>query len=87
MKRSRLELLQSAAAVVAILAVGAVSASAQVPSGERPPAGANVDRRADGSPGFYNNLWLDGSTAWVPTLRTSLIVDPPDGLIPFREGG
>ena len=33
MKRSRLELLQSAAAVVAILAVGAVSASARVPEG------------------------------------------------------
>ena len=33
MKRSRLELLQSAAAVVAILAVGAVPASARVPVG------------------------------------------------------
>ena len=43
---------------------------------ERPPerttAGGNVDRRADGTPGFYNNFWLDGGTKAIGTRRTSL---------------
>src|SRR5712671_872722 len=30
----------------------------------------------------YNNFWRDGGTKVVPTLRTSLIVEPPDGRIP-----
>jgi hypothetical protein len=49
---------------------------------ERPPVGGNVDRRADGTPGFYNNFWLDQGTKPVGTLRTSLIVDPPNGRLP-----
>jgi hypothetical protein len=49
---------------------------------ERTTAGGNVDRRADGSPGFYNNFWLDGGTKTVGTRRTSLIVDPPNGKLP-----
>ena len=53
---------------------------------ERPaqptPVGGNVDRQADGSPGFYNNFWLDGGTKPVGTRRTSLVTDPPDGKIP-----
>jgi hypothetical protein len=53
---------------------------------ERPPQevpkGGNVDRQADGSPGFYNNFWLDGGTKTVGTLRTSLITDPKDGKLP-----
>jgi hypothetical protein len=53
---------------------------------ERPaqpvPVGGNVDRQADGSPGFYNNFWLDGGTKPVGTRRTSLIVDPRDGKLP-----
>jgi hypothetical protein len=53
---------------------------------ERPPQevpkGGNVDRQADGSPGFYNNFWLDGGTKTVGTLRTSLVVDPKDGKLP-----
>jgi len=49
---------------------------------ERTTAGGNVDRRADGSPGFYNNFWLDGGTKTVGTRRTSLIVDPPTGKLP-----
>jgi hypothetical protein len=53
---------------------------------ERPPqpvsAGGNVDRQADGSPGFYNNFWLDGGTKTVGTHRTSLITDPKDGKLP-----
>jgi hypothetical protein len=39
---------------------------------ERTVAGGNVDSRADGSPGFYNNFWLDGGTKPVGTRRTSL---------------
>ncbi len=52
----------------------------------RPPetttAGGNVDRRADGTPGFYNDFWLDNGTRAVGTRRTSLIVDPPHGRLP-----
>ena len=51
-------------------------------SAQRTTAGGNVDRRADGTPGFYNNFWLDRGTNIVGTRRTSLIVDPPDGKIP-----
>jgi hypothetical protein len=49
---------------------------------ERTSAGGNVDRREDGSPGFYNNFWLDGGTKPVATRRTSLIIDPPNGRVP-----
>ena len=49
---------------------------------ERAAAGGNVDRRNDGTPGFYNNYWLDGGTKPVSTRRTSLIVDPPNGRVP-----
>ena len=49
---------------------------------ERTTVADQVDSRADGSPGFYNNLWLDRGTSVVPTRRTSLIVDPPNGRLP-----
>ena len=49
---------------------------------ERTSASNQVDRRADGSPGFYNNFWLDRGTTAVGTRRTSLIVDPPNGRLP-----
>ena len=49
---------------------------------ERTTAGGNVDRRADGTPGFYNNFWLDGGTKPVGTRRTSLVIDPPNGRVP-----
>src|SRR5262245_60732909 len=49
---------------------------------ERTAGGGNVDRRNDGTPGFYNNYWLDGGTKPVGTRRTSLVVDPPDGRVP-----
>jgi hypothetical protein len=49
---------------------------------ERTTAGGNVDRREDGSPGFYNNFWLDGGTKPVDTRRTSLVIDPPNGRVP-----
>ena len=49
---------------------------------ERTTAGGNVDRRADGSPGFYNNFWLDEGTRTIGTRRTSLVIDPPNGRLP-----
>jgi len=49
---------------------------------ERASAGGNVDRRNDGTPGFYNNYWLDGGTKPVASRRTSLIIDPADGRVP-----
>ncbi len=70
---------------VAALENGAVARNVRL--AERPAesttAGGSVDRRADGTPGFYNNLWLDGGTAWDPSRRTSLVVDPADGRIPY----
>src|SRR6267378_6370642 len=50
-----------------------------VRAAERAPVGGNVDRRPDGTPGFYNNFWLDQGTKTIGTRRTSLIIDPPDG--------
>jgi hypothetical protein len=46
----------------------------------------NKDRR-DGSPEAdigraYNDAWWDRGTKVVPTRRTSIVVDPPDGRIP-----
>ena len=49
---------------------------------ETTSASDQVDRRADGTPGFYNNFWLDRGTTAVATRRTSLIVDPADGRLP-----
>ena len=49
---------------------------------ERTAAADNVDRREDGTPGFYNNFWLDRGTTAIGTRRTSLIVDPSDGRLP-----
>ena len=30
----------------------------------------------------YNNHWYDYGTKFIPTLRTSLVIDPPDGRVP-----
>ena len=49
---------------------------------ERTTAAEQVDRREDGSPGFYNNFWLDRGTSTIGTRRTSLIIDPPNGRLP-----
>ena len=49
---------------------------------ERAAAGGDVDYRPDGSLG-QDAFWLDEGTAWVPSGRTSLIVEPPDGRIPY----
>ena len=54
---------------------------------KRTETGGNVDRAPDGAPGFYNNLWLDRSTKVIPGGRTSLIVDPSNGRIPFTDFG
>ncbi len=45
-------------------------------------ASDQVDRREDGTPGFYNNFWLDRGTTAIATRRTSLVVDPPNGRLP-----
>jgi hypothetical protein len=49
-------------------------------------ARTNADRRdggADADVGrAYNELWYSRGNRVVPTLRTSLIIDPPDGRIP-----
>jgi hypothetical protein len=49
---------------------------------ERTTAGGSVDIRPDGTPGFYNNFWLDYGTKTNSTRRTSLIIDPPNGKLP-----
>ena len=46
-----------------------------------------VDRvPRQGDPGTYNQVWFDNGIKVVPDGRTSLIVDPPDGRIPWRPG-
>ena len=40
----------------------------------------------DGDPGTYNQIWFDPGTRLVPDRRTALIVDPPDGRIPYTPG-
>src|ERR1700726_2102350 len=46
----------------------------------------NADRRDGGAQAdlnrAYNDAWYDRGTRVVETLRTSLIIDPPDGHIP-----
>ena len=47
---------------------------------------SNRDRRSSDVEadlkGAYNELWFDRGTKVVPTRRTSLVVDPPDGRVP-----
>ena len=38
--------------------------------------------REAGNPGSYNDAWMDRGNNIVPTLRTSLISDPPNGRVP-----
>jgi hypothetical protein len=37
---------------------------------------------APGQIGTYNDFWWDGDSKRAPNLRTSIIVDPPDGKVP-----
>src|SRR5215510_285791 len=47
---------------------------------------ANRDRRGANAEadvaGAYNDFWFERGTKVVPTRRTSLVVDPPDGKVP-----
>ena len=45
---------------------------------------ASDGKSAPGSVGGYNQVWMDAGTRIVGDLRTSLIVDPPDGRIPWH---
>jgi len=51
----------------------------------------NADRRDGGAQAdlsrAYNDAWYDRGTRVVETLRTSLVIDPPDGRIPRKAGG
>ena len=47
---------------------------------------ANDGKSAPGSVGGYNQVWLDAGTRITGSRRTALIVDPPDGRIPWRPG-
>src|SRR5512141_1619155 len=38
----------------------------------------------EGDPGSYNQAWFDSGTKVVSTRQTSLVVDPPDGLVPVK---
>jgi hypothetical protein len=40
-----------------------------------------------GDPGTYNQVWFDPASKVVPSRRTSLIVDPRDGRIPYNAAG
>ena len=54
------------------------------------PELTNVDRRPSGDgPGSYNQFWIDRGTAVIETMRTSLVIDPPDGRVPAltSDGG
>ena len=55
---------------------------------------AELEQRADrnrfvervpreGDPGTYNQIWFDPGTRVIPDRRTALIVDPPDGRVPY----
>jgi len=55
---------------------------------EKEALAEQVDRPPrDGDPGTYNQVWFDPSSKTLPDHRTSLIIDPPDGRIPFTPEG
>ena len=50
----------------------------------------NAPREAGGGAravGGYNDFWLDFGDSVVKDRRTSLLIDPPDGRLPARQGG
>lgn len=62
---------------------------AEVAELENQAARDQVEERAqqDGNPGTYNQFWTDRGSAVVDNGRTSLIIDPPDGRIPWTPEG
>ena len=60
----------------ASLAQGAANRNAELldAPARRTEAGGNV--------GAYNNFWMERGTSVVPTRRTSIITDPPNGRLP-----
>jgi hypothetical protein len=40
-----------------------------------------------GESGTYNQIWFDNASRVLPNRRTALVVDPPDGRIPFTPDG
>ncbi len=54
----------------------------------RSAAGRNAsDRFIPGEVGAYNQFWMDGGKNVTGDRRTSLIVDPPNGKIPWTPAG
>lgn len=45
---------------------------------------ASDGKSAPGSVGGYNQVWMDAGTQITVSRRTSLIIDPPAGVIPWR---
>jgi hypothetical protein len=44
-----------------------------------------VEKRGGGAVGFYNRFWLNQGSAYTEVdgqIRTSIVVDPPDGQVP-----
>lgn len=48
---------------------------------------AASDRFIPGNVGAYNQFWMDGGKNVTGDRRTSLIVDPPNGKIPWTDAG
>lgn len=57
-----------------------MEAQARARANEEPAVGA-------GDPGTYNQIWFDPAATGLPDRRTSLIVDPPDGRLPYTPEG
>ena len=53
------------------------------PGGAR--AGVRYQSRAEGGVGGYNEFWYERGVELTRDRRTSLVVDPPSGRIPFRQ--
>ncbi len=38
-----------------------------------------------GNVGSYNQIWMDSGDGYLPSLQTSLVVEPSNGIVPTRE--
>ncbi len=45
---------------------------------------ASDGKSAPGNVGSYNQVWMDSGTKFLKTRQTSLVVDPPNGIVPTR---